>query len=162
MENNDANEVPIKVELDPADPLYGVKLKLSGQTSSKSIRVSEDLNEKNMTDFFGSLRFAEFQGDPMTLYKYQIQQNTAKKYEDDDDDSGFKGTNIPPISIANEKRVLNKITLQALTQLKKYPTSYEEDIAILEARKDLTFNQRNAVLMRSGEKHVTFVSLRIQ
>jgi len=35
----------------------------------------------------------------------------------------------------------------------QYPTSYEEDMKILE-REDLTFNERNSVLMRSGEKKI--------
>ena len=35
--------------------------------------------------------------------------------------------------------------------IKEYPTSYEEDLKVLE-REDLTFNQSNSVLYRSGEK----------
>ena len=37
--------------------------------------------------------------------------------------------------------------------LEKYPTTLEEDLKILE-REDLTFNQRNCVLYRSGEKKI--------
>lgn len=35
----------------------------------------------------------------------------------------------------------------------EYPTSLEEDYEILK-REDLTFNQRNSVLFRSGEKEI--------
>ena len=35
----------------------------------------------------------------------------------------------------------------------KYDTTYEEDLEILK-REDLTFNQRNSVLFRSGEKEI--------
>jgi hypothetical protein len=35
----------------------------------------------------------------------------------------------------------------------KYPCTYEEDLEILK-REDLTFNQRNSVLFRSGEKEI--------
>ena len=37
--------------------------------------------------------------------------------------------------------------------LSKYPTTYEEDMQILQ-NPDLTFNNRNCVLMRSGEKAI--------
>ena len=157
MENNDGNEVPIKIGLIESDPLYSVKSKLLGHISQKTIRVSEDLSEKNMMHFFSFVRFVQFEGDPMTLYKFQFQQSsTAKKSEEDDEDVTFQGTNIPPISIANEKSVLRRIMEQALIQLKKYPTKYEEDIALLETKRDFTFSQRNCVLMRSGEKKVLF------
>jgi len=154
VENNDANEVPIKIKLDESDELYTVKQKLVNYADSKTIRVSEDLNEKNMTHFFSYLRFAEFKGDAMTLYKFQFQQSTTKRSEDDEEESAFQGTNIPPYSIENEKAVLNRIQEMAEAQLKKYPTTYEEDLKILETQKDMTFNQRNCVLMRSGEKKV--------
>ena len=154
VENNDANEVPLTIEIDENDPLYDAKMKIVGYNESKKIRVSEDLTEKNMFHFFSFLRFAEFAGDPMKLYTYQFQQSAAKKSDEDDDETAYQGTNIPPISIENEKRVLTRLQFLALDQLKKYPTTYEEDLKLLETKKDFTFNNRNAVLMRSGEKKV--------
>lgn len=46
--------------------------------------------------------------------------------------------------------------LQALCAegLTAYPNSMEEDKDILDNRKDLTFNQRNSVLYRFGEKKI--------
>ena len=157
VENNDANEVPIKIELDTNDPLYTAKLKLTGYNAAKTIRVSEDLGEKNMAHFFSYMRFVEFQGDPMVLYKFQFQQSSTKKPDEDDEETAYQGTNIPPISVENEARVLHQIMLKAQTQYKRYPMTYEEDVAILETKKDMTFNQRNCILMRSGEKKVARV-----
>lgn len=37
--------------------------------------------------------------------------------------------------------------------LARYPTSYEEDMELLK-RPNLTFNERNCVLFRSGEKEI--------
>ena len=37
--------------------------------------------------------------------------------------------------------------------LARYPNSYEEDLIILQ-RTDLSFNERNATLFRSGEKEI--------
>ena len=39
--------------------------------------------------------------------------------------------------------------------MEAYPTTLDEDMKILE-RDDLTFNQRNATLYRSGEKKILF------
>jgi len=155
VENNDGNEVPIKITLDESDPLYNVKLKLLGGSTSKTIRVCDDLSERNMMHFFSFLRFVQYEGDPMTLYKFQFAQNAKRNDEDDDDANSFQGTNIPPISLSNEKSVLKRIMDQALIQLKKYPTTYEEDLKILENQKDkMSWNNRNCVLMRSGEKKI--------
>ena len=41
----------------------------------------------------------------------------------------------------------------AVDAMNRYPTSYEEDLEILK-RTDLTFNQSNSVLYRSGEKEI--------
>lgn len=155
-ENNDANEVPIKMRIGDDDPLSAVKRKLVSYSDEKTIRVSEDLNEKNMSHFFSYARFLEFKGDPMTLYNYQFQQPPARKNDEDDDDVAYECANIPPISIKNEKEVLTWIQFTAISMLKKYPTTYEEDLKILETTKDFTFNTRNCVLMRSGEKKVIF------
>lgn len=155
VENNDANEVPITIELDLDDPLREVKRKILVSGDSKKIRVSEDLTEKNMFHFFSFLRFVVFRGDPMKLYNYQFQQSTAKKTDEDDYEPAYDGTNIPALSIENEKEVLYRILLLAKKQLDAYPTTYEQDLKVLEENKDMTYNNRNAVLMRSGEKKVT-------
>ncbi len=151
VENNDANEVPLTVALDQADPLYAVKLKVLGGVESKTVRVSEDLGDKNVHNIFSYLRFASYAGDPMTLFQFQFEQSSSKRSEDDDE--SYKCTNVPPISIANERQVLFLLQSLALRQLLKYPTRYQDDITAL-ADPHLTFNQRNAILMRSGEKKV--------
>jgi histone-lysine N-methyltransferase SETD3 len=152
-ENNDANEVPIEIQIDIDDPLRAVKLKILGFTDSRKIRVSEDLSEKNMHHFFSFLRFAVFEGDPMKLYSYQFEQKATKKSEDDEDDA-YQGNNISPISPENEKKVLMQVQFLAQQQLDKYPTEYEEDLKILAENKTMSWNNRDALLMRMGEKKV--------
>ena len=154
VENNEADEVPMEIKMDETDPLYSVKYKLLGNCSEKTIRVAEDLNEKNMTHFFSFLRFIHVKGDAMTLYKLKFEENNSKKKDEDNEDDSFQCSDIPFISIENEKAVLNHIKNQCAIQLKKYPTTYEEDIKILDTQKDLSYNLRNCVIMRSGEKHV--------
>ena len=60
---------------------------------------------------------------------------------------------IGPISIENEKSVLQRLKRMSVEGLSKYPTTYEEDMQILQ-NPDLTFNNKNCVLMRSGEKAI--------
>ncbi len=60
---------------------------------------------------------------------------------------------MPPLSIRNEKRVLKKIYDLTSAQLLAYPTTIEQDE---EQLKDdsLTFNHRNSILYRLGEKKI--------
>jgi hypothetical protein len=61
------------------------------------------------------------------------------------------------MSIKNESKILSKIKQMSETYLAAYPNSIEEDAEIL-ARDDkeqyLTFNQRNCVYFRKGEKEI--------
>ena len=60
---------------------------------------------------------------------------------------------IPIISKKNELAVWKKIKEYCEDGLAQYPTTIEEDLEILK-REDLTFNQRNCVLFRHGEKEI--------
>jgi protein-histidine N-methyltransferase len=70
VENNDGNEVPLKVYFNPGDKIKNFKQDLlKSDIEYKSFRVSEDLAEKNMNNFFGFLRFVEYDDNPIQLYK---------------------------------------------------------------------------------------------
>ena len=60
---------------------------------------------------------------------------------------------MPPLSIRNEKLVLERIINLSKEAYDKYERTYEEDLKILE-REDLTFNHRNCLLYTSGEKKI--------
>ena len=60
---------------------------------------------------------------------------------------------MPTISRQNERRVWEAIKSMASEGLARYPQSYDEDMEILK-RPDLTFNERNCTLFRSGEKEI--------
>lgn len=128
----------------------------------KKFRVVENLEDKVMAEFLSWLRFVEFDENVTLIYHYKgAAISAAQKYkrnEDSDSDEedpgkGFKAKDLPPISIRNEKKVLEKVVALCKASYEKYPTTYEEDLKILE-REDLTFNQRNCVLFRSGEKKI--------
>ena len=57
----------------------------------------------------------------------------------------------------NETKAWKHIQKQAQTALDKYPTTLEEDNAILaqdKTDKKLTYNERTCVILRQGEKHI--------
>ena len=104
------------------------------------------------------IRFVEFDENIALIYQYQsaaIQK--AQKYKDDSDSDeddpakGFKAKDLPPLSIRNEKKVLQRIIKEAQEILDKYPRTLEEDLKELE-KTDLTFNHSNCLLYTSGEK----------
>eukprot|EP00826_Nyctotherus_ovalis_P039605 TRINITY_DN381_c0_g1_i1.p1 TRINITY_DN381_c0_g1~~TRINITY_DN381_c0_g1_i1.p1 ORF type:complete len:477 (+),score=178.23 TRINITY_DN381_c0_g1_i1:513-1943(+) len=154
LEGNQDNEVPVKIALEEDDPMYSAKIKIIDHEDPKTIRISESPTNKNIEDFFSYLRFTEFQGNPMTLYKFEFQKSTKKKSEENDFYETYHGTYFPPLSIENETGVLKKAVKLAKTMLGQYKTTYEEDLKILETNKDLSFNHRNCVLMRAGEKKI--------
>lgn len=164
--NNDANEVPIRVYYNEDDKMKQVKQDMIKDTSEfKKFRVVDNFNERIMQEFLSWLRFVEYDENIMLIIQYQAAaQQAAQRYRrgedsdsDDNDDpsKGFKAKDLPPLSIKNEKKVLHKIAAQCRAQMSLYPTTLDEDMKILE-RTDLTFNERNAVLYRSGEKKILF------
>lgn len=64
---------------------------------------------------------------------------------------------MPAVSIANERLMLGKLREIAGNCLAKFPQTYEEDMKLLSG-KTLTYNERNCIMYRAGEKRV---SLRI-
>ncbi len=78
----------------------------------------------------------------------------GKAERNEEDELKYEGTNMSIQSLENEKKVLRRVIMLAMKQLKVYPTSIDEDEKILKDEKGLTFNTRNCVLMRLGEKRV--------
>ena len=160
--NNDANEVPLKVYYNIDDQLKQVKQDLIKDNSEfKKFRVVENFEDKIMHEFMSWIRFVEFDENIALIYQYQgaaiskaAQRNKRGEDSDSDEDDtskGFKAKDLPPLSIRNEKKVLQRIILEAKLVYERYPTSLEEDLKALE-REDLTFNHRNCLLYTSGEK----------
>lgn len=137
---------------------------INDHSDFKKFRVVENLEDKIMHEFMSWLRFVEYDENITLIYQYQgAAIQAAQKYRrgedsdsDDQDDpsKGFKAKDLPPLSIRNERKVLEKIHKLAKEQYDKYETSLEDDLKTLEERQDLTFNERNCVLYRSGEKTI--------
>lgn len=152
VEKNDGNEFPFTVSIEESDPLYSLKKNLlQSDFMKKTLRVQDNFHEQSVVDFLSMLRFKTFSDDFNELFNIFV--TNKSKAEDDDSKPNFY--NIPPISIKNELKVLEQIEKLSLENLSKYPTSLEEDLKLLkDDNGTLTNNQRNCVLMRSGEKEV--------
>ena len=104
--------------------------------------------------FLSFLRFVEFEGN-LDHFAFMADQ-WVKKNPDSDEEDGepvFKAEKIPGQSVANEKRIFALIKEMCEVALAKYPNTLEQDYEILKDQ-GLTFNQRNCVLFRSGEKEI--------
>jgi len=67
----------------------------------------------------------------------------------------FKGTSMQCLNLDNEKKMWKKIEEVVDESIAKYPTTLEEDNAILEKddqEQTLSYNERNCILYRQGEK----------
>merc|ERR1711957_410002 len=90
-------------------------------------------------------------------FKQQAKQNLDS---DSDDCSvhAYKAENLPVLSIKNETRVLEKLKSLSKEYLGWYPHSLSDDEEALrqddEGMTEMTFNQRNSVLFRQGEKGI--------
>lgn len=162
VENNDGNEVPIKVYYPESDDKKDMKKEMINDFSDfKKFRVTDNFSENVMHEFMSWLRFVEFDENITLLIDYQARASTQTHMQDSDSDDahddpnrGFKAKDLPPLSVRNERKVLLRMKLEATKLLMGYANTYEEDLEILENNKELTFNTRNALLMRSGEKKI--------
>ncbi len=125
--------------------------------------MSEDLRARTTRECLSFLRYTLYDEKVAMLYQFQS-TNTPPAYalndsdddsDDDKDDTSFKATNIPAVSLRNERAVLAALKVLALDALVRYPSSLADDVALLASPPpDFSFNRRNCVLMRQGEKNV--------
>lgn len=166
VRNNDANEVPVEVYYNPGDKyLTHKKEMISDGSDFKKFRVTDNLRETNMFEFFSWTRFVEFDENYTILIDYEARSAAKPKYEDEDEERfdsnrGFRAKDLPPLSVRNEKKVLLRMKIECTKVLEGYPTSLEEDLEILAQDEEgkgpvpVSENYRNCLLMRSGEKQV--------
>ena len=136
--NNDANEVPLIVQLNKEDPGYEIKMKLinENQKNFLKFRVVDNLEERVMAEFLSWLRYSEYEGDLAVLYlakneainEYQRKRNSNKTRDSDDSDDVdlqdvFKGTSLNAINLENETRVWLRIARLVTDASKKYETT---------------------------------------
>jgi histone-lysine N-methyltransferase SETD3 len=162
VENNDGNEVPIKIYYPETDDHKSMKKEMINDNSEfKKFRVSSNFNDNIMHEFLSWLRFVEYDDNITLLIDYQARAANQQTVDDrdsdegnDDPNKGFVAKDLPPLSIRCEKKVLFRMKIEAIKLLENYDHTLEYDLDLIENDKTLTFNTRNALLMRSGEKRI--------
>jgi hypothetical protein len=134
------------------------------ESTLTEFRVNGHMKEKVMDNFLSWIRFVVYDGDLDDLYvRVTAAYDEAKKAAAAEGKKKFGsiGDFVKPIDLHTEVRAWRKIHQIATEALAKYPTTLDEDKALLAkedeaapADKTLTYNTRNCVLLRVGEKKI--------
>eukprot|EP00826_Nyctotherus_ovalis_P026086 TRINITY_DN2035_c0_g1_i16.p1 TRINITY_DN2035_c0_g1~~TRINITY_DN2035_c0_g1_i16.p1 ORF type:complete len:276 (+),score=56.25 TRINITY_DN2035_c0_g1_i16:73-900(+) len=153
IENNTHNCVYIKLYFNKDDPRIAEKCSMVGtyeDTEIKTFKYFEyyNVDEAHNNKFFGFLRLIEYDDDLNVFADYLTPPVT------DANTCSFlkRKLRCPIISLENEKQVLKKAKDIASEYLLRYPDSCKKDMELLKT--DLTFNQRNCIILRSDEKRI--------
>ena len=144
----------MKLRLNNDDPYLKLKeimLGINRNDCIKEFHFFEDINNKftHNNKVLGYLRFIEFDGNFNNIIKcFSPTIKDIKTCK-----SMNRELQLSAVSIKNEKQMLNKLKEIAEKCLNKFPQTYEEDIKLLE-NTDLSFNKRNCLIFRSGEKKI--------
>ena len=143
LEDNEDNQIAVWVGLILDDPHYAMKCRYMGGPRAgaqlQRFQIPIDYKEKAAKECFSFLRFAHAKDSELLLLSSEEKEVNVK--------------DIAPLSIRNELSVVKHIARVCESCLREFDSTVEEDEAMLK-RGDLTMNERNAVLMRKGEKEV--------
>jgi hypothetical protein len=137
LDNNDYDQVQLNVRVSSDDPFESVKksmLKNQGMGDDTTFVISKLGLSKGLLAAMRiqALRPAEFE-----------------RYV-----RAFRGQ---PVSLRNELEVYRTLVMACQELLKRYKTSYQEDVELLKT--ELAPNKRNAVIMRKGEKETLLLTI---
>jgi len=145
-EVNEDNEAVMRISLDPEDAAYEDKCVLGSRfdlSCTKTFQIPMQYDDPNnkVQQAFSYARFIASSKEEVEKH-FQHYSSTI--------------TDVLPISLTNEARVLQLFADAAQEALSAFPHSFEHDMELLKDLKEypLLSNKRNIVLMRSGEKRV--------
>ena len=121
----------------------------------KTFRYCENFNDnvRRNNKFLGYLRFIEYDDNLNKICSYfKPEIKDVKTCA-----NTYKKLRLTAQSISNEKKMLAKLKAIAQKCLDKFDTSYEEDKKRIEEDTKLTFNTRNCIVYRMGEKKVLYL-----
>jgi histone-lysine N-methyltransferase SETD3 len=122
VENNDANEVALKVVFREQDPFLKIKEKMIRQKYiGKIFRVLANLDECNTKEFLGFIRFVLI--DNQTDLDFLAGCKDNKFFENEA--IVIRAQNTPSLSIENEIRMLKYVKVLCQEALGRYRTSLE-------------------------------------
>lgn len=125
VDDNDGDEVALKVEFDADDKLLKIKQKMMNDTNiSKVFKVMGSMEETNTLEFLAFLRFVLLNDENKLNKLYQVFQNQAQE-ERKSADADYKPTKTPPVTAELERKVLLKAKELAEVQMAKYPNTMQ-------------------------------------
>ncbi|KAM3128770.1 hypothetical protein pb186bvf_019118 [Paramecium bursaria] len=144
VEDNDANEIQVTVNVNYTDPLVQQKEDFIQDSiiGSKQFRIIDDLEESTVCEFMSFIRFVVL-----------IDERELKSLVNFH--NKFRPTKTPPLNAMNEIQMWQRINLICTQQLFQYRTTFERDQQILKTQQ-LTHNQRNCLQLRMGEKEILY------
>jgi histone-lysine N-methyltransferase SETD3 len=142
LDDNEDNEVMIKVGLPSNDPHFPMKLRMLGgreHSARREFQIPASYGHKKVKELFSFMRF-------INSVDAELMMLSAGE--------NFKLEEIGPISIRNEKKVLQDLFKASSEMYKGFPESLEHDQKLLDTNELKDSNLRNCVVMRRGEKQV--------
>jgi histone-lysine N-methyltransferase SETD3 len=140
-EHNPNNAVMVPLELPKDDPLMDEKRRLLGLTDLSSqhcFSLPLKPDAQRIIELFSELRILHAQAEELALLKAAPDPLARAKQ---------------PLSPRNEVQVLRALAGSCAARLALYETSVEEDTRLLQ-EKNLSWNDRNCILLRQGEKQI--------
>jgi histone-lysine N-methyltransferase SETD3 len=141
LEDNEDNEATIRVGLPSSDPHYSMKLRMLGgreHSAKREFQIPATFGHKKVKELLSFMRF-------INAVDAELMMLSAGE--------NFKLDEIGPISIRNEKKVLEDIRKASTDAYNAFSDSLEHDNKML-AEEIKDWNIRNCVVMRRGEKQV--------
>jgi len=137
IDNNDHDQVQLTVKVSEDDPFHSVKtamLKNQGIKDDTTFIISKLGLSKGL---LAAMRLQALR--PSEFDRYT---------------RAFQGK---PVSLRNELEVYRTLVVACQQLLKRYKTSYQQDVELLKT--ELTHNVRNAVVLRKGEKETLLMTI---
>ena len=146
---NDKNKTRIYVNLNKNDENFIFKNHLLSLGETFSFYIFEEDSGNHFNRLMGILRIINFEGDVSVLeeIKYKVLKNQYAKHS-------HIRRSIPVISLENEKKSLEMLLSNVKERLSRFNDSYESDMEELKQNQNLSYNERNCMIIRSDEKRI--------
>ena len=153
VENNPNDKMTLMLKLHSKDPLKAMKAKfVEYETTPRKLHVEIDTEGNRFTKLISYLRYVEYEEKNLTDANVYL-ENLRKECKKEDEKKQYKVQKLPFINIANEVKAMQNLSRICIKTMKKYPTTYEQDLKLLSDTK-LDYNQRNCIILRSSEKKI--------
>jgi histone-lysine N-methyltransferase SETD3 len=143
LDDNEDNEVMIRVGLPQNDPHFTMKLRMLGgreHSARREFQIPASYGHKKVKELFSFMRFINAQDAELMMLSAG---------------ENFKLEEVGPISLRNEKKVLQDLRKASADMYGGFPETLEHDNKMLEGNELVMYsNLRNCVVMRRGEKQV--------